>query len=153
MRQYRVISAKRERERGRVRCPSFSFIARAQRRCRQRPLNRCSAAPRARERKIEGDRVRSILSLIVASDDRIAVSSPTGCSFDFQEERVPDTACVGADAPTPRTYVSQSHFHKFPLWGRINYFNGGRARVREDGSRILISGSGTCSAGAVGADG
>ena len=104
---------------------------------------------------VEGDRVRSILSLIVASDDRIAVSSPTGCSFDFQEERVPDTACVGAgaDAPTPRTYVSQSHFHKFPLWGRINYFNGGRARVREDGSRILISGSGTCSAGAVGADG
>ena len=43
-----------------------------------------------------------------------------------------------AGALTPCTDVSQSHFHKFPLWGRINYFNGGRARAREDGSRILI---------------
>ena len=61
---------------------------------------------------------------------------PTGCSFksigdSLGEQWVPESSCVSVDGLTPRVNVSPSHLHKFPLWGRINYFNGGLSGVRE----------------------
>ena len=81
MRQYRAISA----ERGNVQCPSFSFNARAQRRWGRRHLHSCIAARR------EGDGPRSILSLIVASDDGMdyALSSLSYGVFIQVKKRLP----------------------------------------------------------------